>query len=103
MAGRSTVGLYHLAWEVDPLAELLRVREALTSAGALSGATDHSTSKSLYGKDPDGIEFEVAWFVPADQLDDAALERRKGISHLDLDAELERYGASTVGGLAGPT
>ena len=25
-AGRSTVGLYHLAWEVDTLAELARIR-----------------------------------------------------------------------------
>src|SRR5215218_9456034 len=28
-AGRSTVGLYHLAWEVDTLAELGRLREVL--------------------------------------------------------------------------
>lgn len=101
MAGRSTVGLYHLAWEVDTLAELARIREALAAAGALTGTSDHSTSKSLYGQDPDGMEFEVAWFVPHDQLDEDTLEGRKGISRLDLDAELERYGAGTVGGLAG--
>lgn len=100
-AGRSTVGLYHLAWEVDTLTELSRIREALGGAGALTGASDHSTSKSLYGKDPDGIEFEVAWFVPVHKLDDDVLEGRKGIGRLDLDAELERYGAGTVGGLAG--
>jgi catechol-2,3-dioxygenase len=98
-AGRSTVGLYHLAWEVDTLAELARIREALDSAGALSGASDHSSSKSLYGKDPDGMEFEVAWFVPTDKLDEVVLDGRKGISRLDLDAELERYGAGTVGGV----
>ncbi len=101
MAGRATVGLYHLAWEVDTLAELARIRAALAAAGALTGTSDHSTSKSLYGLDPDGMEFEIAWFVPVDQLDEHVLERRKGISRLDLDAELERYGASTVGGLAG--
>jgi len=98
MAGRSTVGLYHLAWEVDTLAELARIRVALAMAGALTGTSDHSTSKSLYGTDPDGIEFEVAWFVPAEHLDDDVLKGRKGISSLDLDAELERYGAGTVGG-----
>ncbi len=101
MAGRSSVGLYHLAWEVDTLAELARIRAALAAAGALTGTSDHSTSKSLYGQDPDGLEFEVAWFVPVDQLDADILEARKGISRLDLDAELERYGAGTVGGLAG--
>src|SRR3954468_21329761 len=41
-AGRRTVGLYHLAWEVDTLAELARVRDALLQAGALVGASDHA-------------------------------------------------------------
>src|SRR3954466_5889723 len=36
-AGRSTVGLYHLAWEVDTLAELSRIRDALLVVGALAG------------------------------------------------------------------
>src|SRR3712207_6160461 len=31
-AGRSTVGLYHLAWEVDTLAELERVAARLAEA-----------------------------------------------------------------------
>lgn len=101
LAGRSAVGLYHLAWEVDTLAELARIQQAMADAGALTGTSDHSTSKSLYGRDPDGMEFEIAWFVPVRHLDDDVLERRKGISRLDLGAELERYGAGTVGGLAG--
>ena len=55
-----TVGLYHLAWEVDTLDELARVRRASSpQAGALVGASDHSTTKSLYGHDPDGLEFEI--------------------------------------------
>ncbi|MGW5362586.1 VOC family protein [Actinopolymorpha pittospori] len=96
-AGRSTVGLYHLAWEVDTLAELETIHDRLVAAGALVGASDHSTSKSLYGQDPDGIEFEVAWFVPLDQLDEETLQGRKGIRRLDLAREKERYGASTLG------
>ena len=36
-AGRTTVGLYHLAWEVDTLDELARLRDALHAAGALVG------------------------------------------------------------------
>ncbi len=98
-AGRSTVGLYHLAWEVDTLAELEAVQERLVAAGALAGSSDHSTSKSLYGRDPDGIEFEVAWFVPAEHVDDTVIERRSRISRLDLVAEKERYGADTPGGV----
>src|SRR5207247_1301830 len=78
-AGRQTVGLYHLAWEVDTLAELERIAGALAEVGALVGASDHGTTKSLYAKDPDGLEFEVAWVVPADLLDDEALAARERI------------------------
>ena len=95
-AGRSTVGLYHLAWEVDTLAELQRIRGVLTEHGALVGATDHGTTKALYAKDPDGIEFEVSWLVPADLLDP---QMRVGNSPLRLERDIERYGAETRGGI----
>jgi catechol 2,3-dioxygenase-like lactoylglutathione lyase family enzyme len=98
-AGRATVGLYHLAWEVDTLDELERLSGALSGAGALVGASDHGTTKSLYGKDPDGLEFELAWVVPADLLDDEALDERKGIRPLDLAGAKRRYGATTRGGV----
>ncbi|MBM7416552.1 MULTISPECIES: VOC family protein [Nocardiaceae] len=98
-AGRSTVGLYHLAWEVQTLSDLVDLREKLAAAGALVGASDHSTSKSLYGQDPDGIEFEIAWLVPADRIDDAVLRGRSTVAPLDLDAEIARYGADTTGGI----
>jgi catechol 2,3-dioxygenase-like lactoylglutathione lyase family enzyme len=99
LAGRSTVGLYHLAWEVDTLAELERVRDLLDAHGALVGSSDHGATKSLYGQDPDGLEFEIAWIVPADRLDADALAARKQIGRLDLEREKRRYGAATVGGL----
>ena len=99
LAGRSTVGLYHLAWEVDTLRDLERLAARLAEAGALVGTSDHSTTKSLYAQDPDGLEFEVAWIVPADLLDDATLEGRTSIRPLDLAREIERYGAQTPGGV----
>ena len=100
-AGRATVGLYHLAWEVDTLTELERLRSVLDDRGALIGSSDHATTKSLYARDPDGLEFEVCWIVPADQLTDEVVERaRTGvIAPLDLDAEIARYGAETRGGV----
>ena len=98
-AGRSTVGLYHLAWEVDTLSELERLHDVLSARGALVGTSDHGTTKSLYGRDPDGLEFEIAWLVPAGALDEAALSARTRIGRLDLDREKERYGASTTGGV----
>jgi catechol-2,3-dioxygenase len=96
-AGRATVGLYHLAWEVDTLAELDRLAGVLTEHGALVGASDHGTTKSLYAHDPDGLELEVAWVVPAALLDDGAKGVR--IAPLDLPKEIARYGAETRGGV----
>jgi catechol-2,3-dioxygenase len=98
-AGRTTVGLYHLAWEIDTLAEMKELATLLAENGALAGSSDHGTTKSLYGKDPDGLEFEIAWIIPADRLDEAARQARKQIRRLDLDQEIARYGAETRGGI----
>lgn len=96
-AGRSAVGLYHLAWEVPTLADLREHRRRLAEAGALVGASDHGSTKALYAKDPDGLEFEISWLVPHELLgEDTAMRTRP----LDLDAEIERYGAETVGALS---
>lgn len=98
-AGRTTVGLYHLAWEVDTLAELQRIEGLLMERGALAGASDHGTTKALYAHDPDGIEFEVSWLVPADLITDEVAQARTQIGRLDLTREIERYGADTRGGV----
>ena len=95
-AGRTTVGLYHLAWEVDTLAELRRVAEVLSRSGALVGASDHGSTKALYAHDPDGLEFEVSWLVPANLLtEDVSMKTLP----LDLDAAIALYGANTAGGI----
>jgi catechol-2,3-dioxygenase len=93
------VGLYHLAWEVDTLAELARIRDALLQAGALAGASDHATTKALYAQDPDGIEFEVSWLLPADLITPEVQAAAMEIRPLDLDREITRYGAQTRGGI----
>ncbi|MFN8052201.1 MAG: VOC family protein [Acidimicrobiales bacterium] len=100
-AGRSSVGLYHLAWEVDTLTELARLRDVLVERGALVGATDHITTKALYAFDPDGLEFELSWLVPADRIDDELRAEAAAVMGrpLDLDAEIARYGATTLGGI----
>jgi catechol-2,3-dioxygenase len=96
-AGRTSVGLYHLAWEVPTLGDLRDHRDRLAAAGALVGASDHGTTKALYAKDPDGLEFEVSWLVPLDLVDGDTASRTLP---LDLDAEIERYGADRVGALS---
>jgi len=88
---RGSVGLYHLAWEVGTIEDLVAASEALSAAGALSGASDHGVSKSLYGRDPDGNEFEVMWQVPREAWGDYA--ESATIMPLDLQAELARWGA----------
>ncbi|MCE9623129.1 MAG: VOC family protein [Actinomycetia bacterium] len=81
-----SVGLYHLAWQVHTLEELVALRARLVEAGALVGESDHGVSKSLYAHDVDGIEFEIMWAVPrADWPADI------GTKHLDLQAALTRW------------
>ena len=58
-AGRSTVGLYHLAWEVDTLDELARLRTALSDADARRFERPRHHEEP-HGRDPDGLEFEIA-------------------------------------------
>ncbi len=90
---RGSVGLYHLAWEVPTIEDLAAASRVLQEAGALGGASDHGVSKSLYGRDPDGNEFEIMWAVPRDAWGD--YEKRGVILPLDIDAEIERFGASS--------
>jgi catechol-2,3-dioxygenase len=83
---------------VNTLAELADFAKKLTETGALVGASDHGVSKSLYGKDPDGIEFEVSWFVPRERVT-PEMEENLAINRLDIAAEIERWGAELVGAL----
>jgi catechol-2,3-dioxygenase len=85
-AGR--VGLYHLAWEVADITDLVEIRRRLAAMQALVGESDHGVSKSLYGKDVDGNEFEVMWAVPRDQWGD--MEHEAITRRLDLDAEVAK-------------
>jgi catechol-2,3-dioxygenase len=97
-AGRSTVGLYHLAWEVDTLGDLEDLAATLTEHGALVGASDHGTTKSLYGKDPNGLEFEIVWIIPADLLTEED-RAKSGVARLDLAAEVAKYGRDARSGV----
>ena len=94
------LGLYHLAWEVGTLADLADVRDKLAAAGALVGQSDHRVSKSLYAKDPNGIEFEVMWRVPAEDWEQE-MQAGEMIAPLDLEAELARWGDRVTGAAAG--
>ena len=75
--------MYHSAWEVGELTDLVRARQRLVDAGALVGSSDHGVSLSLYAKDPDGLEFEIFWTVPGGTS--------VGTRTLDLEAEVARW------------
>jgi catechol-2,3-dioxygenase len=98
-AGRGAVGLYHLAWEVETLNDLEDHLHRLSDADALVGMSDHGTTKSLYAKDPDGLEFEVVWLIPAHLLTGAEADGDPRPKPLDLAKEKARYGADTRGGI----
>jgi len=89
---RGSVGLYHLAWEVPTIEDLKAAAETLSEAGALGGASDHGVSKSLYGHDPDGNEFEIMWRVPRDAWGE--FEKHGAVMPLDIDAEVARFGTA---------
>ena len=93
---RGAIGLYHLAWQVDTIDDLVAARRALLDQGAYTGESDHGATKSVYGADPDGNEFEVMWMLPREEW--GAYEQAAPIEHLDLAAELERWsGVATAG------
>ena len=99
-SGRPQVGLYHLAWEVGTLADLVETRERLIEAGALVGESDHRLSKSLYAKDPSGIEFEVMWRVPVEDWDDELSQGAGYTVPLDWERTLTRWDTERETGAA---
>jgi catechol-2,3-dioxygenase len=90
-SGLPEIGLYHLAWEVGTLAELVEARRKLQDAGALVGESDHRVSKSLYAKDPSGIEFEVMWRVPVEDWESEVAQGGASTAPLDWDRTLARW------------
>jgi catechol-2,3-dioxygenase len=84
----SVARMYHSAWEVGEVTDLVLARLKLAEAGALVGQSDHGVSLSLYAKDPDGLEFEIFWTVPGGTS--------VGTRALDLEAEVARWSTQGV-------
>jgi catechol-2,3-dioxygenase len=76
---------------VPAIEDLAAAARVLGEVGALGGASDHGVSKSLYGADPDGNEFEIMWRVPREAWGEYA--ERGVVLPLDMEAELARWGA----------
>ena len=94
------IGLYHLAWQVDTIDDLVKARETLLELGALVGESSHGATKSLYAKDPDGNEFEVMWMIPRAEWGEFA--NAAIVERLDLAADLSRWsGVRTADEISG--
>lgn len=86
------IGLYHLAWQVDTITDLEQARMTLANLDAYTGESSHGATKSVYGKDPDGNEFEVMWMLPKDSWGE--YENAAPVERLDLAAEVTRWGGT---------
>lgn len=92
---RGSTGLYHLAWQVPRIEDLAAARVTLSQLEVLSGQSDHGATKSLYGQDPDGNEFEVMWLVPRESWGEN--ERRAVVEPLSMEREVAKYGNGAAG------
>ena len=93
---RGSLGLYHLAWQVDTIDELEEARLTLAELDALTGESSHGATKSVYAQDPDGNEFEVMWMLP--QAHWGEYENAAPVDALDLPGEVRRWsGVRTAG------
>jgi catechol-2,3-dioxygenase len=93
---RPGIGLYHLAWQLDTIDELVEMRQRLLDASAYTGESSHGATKSIYGADPDGNEFEMMWMLPRSAWGD--YESAGVVEHLDLPGEVARWsGIATAG------
>ena len=93
-----SVGLYHLGWQLDTVDELVEMRRVLLDAGAYTGESSHGATKSIYGADPDGNQFELMWMLPRDQW--GVYENAAVVERLELATEFETWsGVATAGAL----
>lgn len=68
LAGRR-LGLYHVGWCIgNTLEQLIQAKNQLIEAGIqIDGITDHTITKSIYVKDPDGNELEL--YIDCPEID----------------------------------
>jgi catechol-2,3-dioxygenase len=101
-APRGSRGLYHLGWQLDTIDELIEFRQVLLDVGAYSGESSHGATKSVYGVDPDGNQFEIMWMLPRE--DWGRYDRAAVVERLDLTQEFNRWsGIRTAGDLVTDT
>ena len=91
-----SAGLYHLGWQVDTIEELVELRQTLVESGAYTGESSHGATKSIYGVDPDGNQFEVMWMLPRQEW--GIYESSAVVERLDLAAEFDTWSGTRTAG-----
>lgn len=86
---RGSIGLYHLAWQVDTIDDLVQAQSTMLELDAFRGESSHGATKSVYGEDPDGNEFEIMWMLPRAAWGE--YESAAPVERLDLPAEVARW------------
>ena len=90
-ASARSVGLFHCAWEVDNLRDLVTARERLIAEGCFQSQADHGATKAVYGTDPDGNPLEITGILPREEWGaweiDAPIK-----TTIDLESELAHRG-----------
>ena len=87
-APKGSLGLYHLAWQLPNIEALARARKELMDAEAYVGESDHGATKSVYGADPDGNEFELMYLLPKEKW--GKYDSQAPILPLDWNKEMNR-------------
>jgi catechol-2,3-dioxygenase len=68
---------YHFAFEAGTEAELVAKQRELVAKGvAVSDVLDHGWAKSIYFKDPNGVQLEYCTYTRALTADDAVMQAR---------------------------
>jgi catechol 2,3-dioxygenase-like lactoylglutathione lyase family enzyme len=72
---------YHFAFEAGSEAGLEEMRNALIARGVeVTDVVDHDWAKSIYFKDPNGVQLEYCYFTRNLNADDARMQERAEIS-----------------------
>jgi catechol-2,3-dioxygenase len=70
----------------------------LIAAGACTGESSHGATKSVYGVDPDGNQFEIMWMLPRQEWE--RYENAAVVERLELATEFKDWsGIRTAGEL----
>ncbi|MGH7316814.1 MAG: VOC family protein, partial [Candidatus Rokuibacteriota bacterium] len=79
---------HHFAFEAGSEAALVEKRHELLAKGVgVTEVVDHDWAKSIYFKDPNGIQLEFCCFTRALNADDARMQHRAEISVRRLGLE----------------